>query len=204
MPAPLVILDRQHAGKPGNRADRGALADLDGDGRAHRWEREAMLTPRYLLHAEQRLLDLDIDVIVMSDGRYEDRHARARAYRADVYVAAHLNAGGGDAGLVFHDHRSAGGKLLAGLVAAQLGARCPELLQWHSMACRDDRADSLEPWLWRPYSTIEGVYHGTPVGICYEPAFMDNAAHASLLLTESGLRRLGFALAEGIADFLRS
>jgi len=198
----LIVLDRQHSGKPGNRGDRGAMVDLDGDGRLEQWEREAMLTPRYLLHAEAQLLDLGHDVICLSDGTYAERHARACSYQADVYVAAHLNAGGGDQGLAFYDRRSGAGKVMAGLVAAHLGTNCPELRQWSRIACHDDRPGT-HAWLWRAWSTIQGVYSGRPVGLCYEPCFMDTPTHQPLLTAE-GLERLGAALALGINDFLRS
>jgi len=197
----LIVLSRDHAGKPGNRGDRGATADLDGDGRVEQWEREAMLTPRYLLAAEAALLDSGHDVICISDGSYFERHARACTYRADIYIAAHLNAGGGDKGVAFYDRRSSRGKLLAGLIAAQLGKHCPELRQYTREECWDDRSADT-PWLWRPWSTIAGVYSGTPTGICYEPCFMDQAKHAPLL-THAGLDRLGYALAEGIITWLR-
>lgn len=201
MTTPLIILDRQHAGKPGNRGDRGATTDLDGNGRVDQWEREALLTPRYLLVAEEILLAAGLDVICLSDGSYAERHARAKAYKADIYVAAHLNAGGGLDGKGFWDSRSRKGAALAVAVATNLRAICPELRKAEPVACRDDRHDSTTPWLWRPWYTIEGVFAGSPVGLCYEPCFLDQPAHRPLL-DDQGLGRLGLALAEGILAYL--
>jgi hypothetical protein len=201
---PLVVLDRQHAGKPGNRGDRGATADLDGDNRVAQWEREALLTPRYLLHAEALLLDAGCDVICLSDGTYAERAARACAYRADVYVAAHLDSGGGVGGHAYYDRRSTAGHRLAQRIAVALEGLCPELRFAQAAPCWDDRADQpspARPWLWRAWSCIEGVYRGTPVGLCYEPCYLDQPAHAPLL-TEEGLTRLGRALAEGVLRHL--
>jgi hypothetical protein len=86
----LVFLDRHHVGRTGDRwGDMGATAP---DGR-----REAMLTPRYLVPAEERLRERGADVIALSDGSYGARHARVNDIAThfkgvSVYVAAHLNA----------------------------------------------------------------------------------------------------------------
>lgn len=192
----VVVLDRQHVGVPSRRfADAGAWADLDSDGQRDVHEQEALLTPRYILAAEERLRALGHDVVVISDGQYAERHARAKAYRGTVYVACHLNAGGGDYGLVCYDHRSTRGRELAGLIASALGQQCPELRRTIA------RAASETEWT-NAYRCIAGVYDGTPTGICYEPAFLDTPAHRPLL-TESGLVRMGLALADGIHALLK-
>lgn len=197
----LIILDRQHCGKPGNPGDRGALADLDRDGRIEQWEMEAALTPHYLLSAEAVLLDAGLDVICMSDGTYEERHARACRYGAGIYVAAHLNTGAAW-GAAFHDQRSRQGAALAQVVAGELQVACPELTEARPRACWDDRPEAQDrAWLWRPWMTLRGVYVGRPVGICYEPASLDVVAHAPLL-TRSGLERLGRALGIGIINWV--
>jgi len=191
-----VFLDRQHAGKPGrNASDRGASADLDGDGSVGSHEKEAMLTPKYLLHAEERLLDLGHDVITLSDGWYSQRHARVNTYSGQtagskVYVSAHLNAGGGEYGAVFYDHRSRSGPKLAQEIALKLKAACPEIGGGIKVipAQPDD-------WTVNAYNTVRGVQ--SPVAVCFEPCFIDTDSHHALL-TDSGLSRIGKALADGI------
>lgn len=197
---PTVYLDRQHSGKPGRRSgDRGAAADLDGDGLIEVHELEAMLTPVYLLEAEKRLIEYGFDVYTLSDGTYRDRHERVNEYDRDldgpsIYVSAHLNAGwnnrnGDGYGVVFYDHRSRLGPLLARRIARELSLVAPELSDVKI------RAASPHDWTRNAYATIA---HVNPVAVCYEPAFMDCDSHAALLNTPEGLEAIGRALANGI------
>jgi len=198
----LIVLDRQHSGKPRKPWDRGAGFDLDGDGQVEVVEQEAILTPVYGLQAGIRLIEAGHHVIPISDGSYSERHARARAMEADIYVALHINMGGANRGVGFYDRRSGAGKVLAGFVAAQLGAHCPELGSYRRLACYDDRAEP-QPWLFNPWATIRGVYQGRPVGLCYEPFQLNHPSHRALASPE-GLARVGAALAAGIIDYLES
>ena len=50
----LVILDIQHAGKPG-KYDLGASHDINNDGVIEQWEHEAKLTPIYARAAKAQL-----------------------------------------------------------------------------------------------------------------------------------------------------
>ena len=192
----LIFLDRQHAGKPGRKVgDRGAQADLDGDGKIEVHEREAMLTPSYLLHAETRLLELGHDVITLSDGWYSERHNRVNRYSdaysgAKVYIAAHLNAGGGDYGALFYDHRSSNGPKLAQKIALLMKHSFPELGGGVKII-----PAKPNDWTRNALNTIGNV--GSPVAICFEPCFIDTDSH-QILLTKEGLARLGKVLADGI------
>lgn len=190
----LVALDRQHVGVP-SRAfrDSGAWGDLDRDGVRDVVELEGLMTARYGLAAEIRLRELGHDVVVLSDGQYAERHERVNRYKARVYVALHVNAGGGKYGLVVHDHRSARGAVLGDDVATRLRAACPELTKV-----------TVEPgmpgtWTENAYRCIAGV---AAVAVCFEPYFIDQLAHAPLM-TEAGLVRVGRALADGIDAWLK-
>jgi N-acetylmuramoyl-L-alanine amidase len=183
--APVVVLDRQHIGRASKPHDLGAYCD----GLA-----EAVLVRRYLAVAEDLLRAAGCVVVPMSDGEYAERHARACAMRADVYVAGHVNAGFGSDGYAFYDGRSTAGRTLARAIAARLGV-LPELTHASAVACASTGA-----WV-NPWYTIRGVYQGRPVGLCYEPCFLDSPAHRPLL-TDEGLIRIGDALAHGIADYL--
>jgi len=185
-----VILDRQHAGQVGRIADRGAQADLDHSGGIDAHEREAMLTPGYILAAEARLIALGHEVIVISDGTYAARALRAIDYGADVYVACHANAGAGDYGLAVANVGSTQGAALAAAITRHLGTLCPELRR---TVVGDTSAASFP----RAAACIGGVAKARAVGICYEPGFLDQPAHAALW-TPAGLVRVGQALAEGI------
>jgi len=191
----VVYLDRQHSGKPGRKAgDRGAAVDLDGDGTIGIDEREAMLTARYLLACEAALLEAGHTVIPISDGWYSDRHARVNQYAGgfdcqQVYVAAHLNAGKGDYGAVFWDHRSRSGPELASRIARQIRMVAPEINGVKTIAAKPD------DWTRAAFATIAGVVQ--PVAICFEPFFMDQPSHADLS-SRSGLAAIGRGLAAGI------
>lgn len=198
----LIFLDRQHAGKPGRRAsDRGATFDADGDGQIDIWESEAMMTPKYLLAAEERLIELGHNVMCISDGWYSARHERCNMYQQGmrgpfVYVAAHLNAGSqnrADYGAVFYDYRSNTGPELSMYVAVRLKNACPELDGGVKLIPADP-----DNWTKNAYNTIAGV---AATAICFEPCFVDYDGHKPLL-TDEGMRRIGTALAEGINDWL--
>ena len=193
----VVYLDRQHSGKPGRKAeDRGAAVDLDGSGRIDVEEREAILTARYGLAAEIALIEAGHIVVPVSDGWYSDRHRRVNQYAGtfpkeypQVYVSLHLNAGGGDYGAIFYDHRSRSGPELSARIAACLRAEAPEV---NGVKCIPAKPDD---WTSAAYGTIGGGMQ--PTTICYEPCFMDNPSHSDLL-TRQGLAVLGRALAAGI------
>lgn len=195
----IVYLDRQHAGKPYSPQDRGAWGDLDANGRPDVEEREAWLTAQYLLEIERDLLPAGVAVLPISDGSYAERHRRVNSYarRYDVpqlYLAAHLNAGGGTYGSIFYDQRSAAGQVAASRVAASLGVLVGELTAVHVVPAGPGRWE-------RAWNTIAGIFAGRAVAICVEPAFIDSAAHAHLMRT-AGLRRIGRAIARGILDYV--
>tara|TARA_B100000686_G_C16625227_1_gene881477 strand:- start:456 stop:1043 length:588 start_codon:yes stop_codon:yes gene_type:complete len=172
----LVFIDRQHAGKPNKINDRGASRDINGDGEITSEELEAIWTARIAISLEIKLLDMGINVMPISDGRYSERHERVNKY-ADmhpgpwVYLAMHLNAGGGDYGAFFYDHRSSNGQQLATIMATQLNGDVEEIEKAKAIEARKDN------WTKNAFYTIRSV--GRPVAICVEPFFMDT--HQSLL-----------------------
>jgi len=185
----LVFLDRQHLGNPSNWASKGAQ---NGD------DVEAYLTSRYIHYAEWRLRQLGFDVCVISDGTYPDRHDRVNEYAQNtqsVYVACHINAGGGGYCSVFYDHRSIKGQILSQCINSQM-SRWIEVFTdpstTKSIACKPD------DWTKNAYYCIKGV--GKPVAICFEPFFIDTPAHKSLC-TEEGLQLVGLSLANGIKKY---
>ena len=198
----VVYLDRQHSGKPGKPSDRGAAVDLDGDGKIQRDEQEAALTARYLLACELALLEMGHTVIPISDGNYNERHARVNQYagsfkagRPQLYLAAHLNCGKGSYGLLGYDYRSRSGPELASRIGRQLRQVAPEL---NGVKCIEARPDN---WTRNMYATISGVTQ--PIGLCLEPCFMDQPSHADLL-TAAGLSTIGRAIAAGVDAFVNT
>ena len=200
----MIVLDRQHSGKPHQPTDMGAHHDLDGDGLSELWEMESYWTAIYGLAAEIRLRSLGHTVIPMSHGTYPERHAwvNTRLPEAGVYVALHLNAGAPkkasrEYSALFYDYRSAPdrGLRLAECISARLGGI--EQISGN----RRVWATSKTGWKRNAHSTIRGVQHA--IGICYEPLFIDGERHAALM-NVAGMQRIGNALADGIDDYLTS
>ena len=190
----VLILDRQHYGKPGQN-DLGAGADLDGDGVVELDEREANLTLLYINAAKQLAEAQGHTVYVIDAGWYSARHEQAiqiaLSHPDDMcaYIACHLNAGGGSYSLALHDYRSHGGENLAKAVATEMSVKIPEISR-HLV-----RAASPDEWT-NGYYTVKGIYAGPGnlSGVCFEPVFMDNVEHQALL-TPEGLVLLGQILA---------
>lgn len=183
----LFALDIQHRGKPGRWADRGAFYD---------GVEEVTITHRYVLAADQELRRLGHEAVVIADGRYADRWQRSHDYGAAVHVACHIDAGGGNRGTAFYDRRSAQGNLLAAAVADALGRAVP----WpaSSASCGPDTNDAPGDEGERAYSVIAGLYPLRPVGLCYEPGFIDSRNEQHRALLRDRPEALGVALARGL------
>lgn len=189
----IVFLDRQHLGTPKGWNRVGA---------SHDGIHEAWLTSQYIHHCEWKLRDHGIDVVVLSDGCYSDRHKRVNEYSQGhdraVYVACHVNAGvnagGGDYGLTLFDHRSTSGEILANCINQRLHEWCGPL---HNKT--KTRAANPNDWTANAYNTIKGV--GAPVAVCFEPFFIDCENHKELM-TPHGCELVGISLAVGIKSFL--
>lgn len=186
----LIALSRDHVGKPGF-TDTGAHGDLDFDGLPDVVEQEAILTGFIGLHCEVRLRELGHKVVMLCDGRYADRHIRAKNYKADAYIALHLNAGRGRYGATFYDYRSKAGPVLAECIALAL----KDAFAFPVKVEPTGQTGCLYP---RPFPCISGVYDGTPVACLVEPLFVDHPEHQAILTSPDGLQRIGIALAEGI------
>ena len=190
----LVFLDRQHVGQVNRLKSLGAIADVDGDGEKKIHEAEAFWTGYLSLALETNLRELGHDVIPLSDGSYAERHARVNQYSAHygktcIYLALHLNAGGGDYGAMFYDHRSSRGANLADSIARSMMANIGRIPSVRKIAA------SPSDWTKNAWYTIKGV--GEAVAICSEPLFIDNETHQKLLSTQ-GLAQLAWAMAKGI------
>ena len=202
MGQPIVILDRQHHGKPGGRGDLGARADLDGDGLVEAHEFEANLTPLYIASARDYLEAQGVEVVVLEWGSYKARHAYAGAIAgaADgapvAYIGCHLNAGGGRYAAVLHDPRSRGGRGLAVTLAGTLEEEFEELSKGKAVPAGQGT---------RAFSTYAGIYAGPGnlSGVGFEPCFMDTEEHRPLL-TPGGLTRIGEVLGAGCLTWIKN
>lgn len=188
----IVFIDRQHVGKPDKPADRGASIEPFSFGLGL----EAMYTGYLSLMIEEKLLENGVKVIPVSDGKYPDRHKRVNEYskrfknEKQVYLALHLNSGGGDYSSFFHMGTQKGSDLASAICDKISDASLPGLVRCLPKKC------SSEDWTKNAWHTIRGV--GNPIAICCEPLFMDT--HRDLLNLES-LRVIACAISCGIISW---
>tara|TARA_R110002110_G_scaffold122465_1_gene298712 strand:+ start:496 stop:1083 length:588 start_codon:yes stop_codon:yes gene_type:complete len=185
----MIYIDIQHIGKPNKPDDMGAGFGDDP------WETEAYWTTLYAFHMEMRLRELGYSVMRLCDGRYSDRHERVNRYEADypsskpsVYIACHINAGGGSYSVMFHDHRSSLGPDLAAAIADEMDL--PGISTTKTLPA------SPSDWTSNAYNTIKDVRR--PVSICAEPLFLDNENHRREYLELDRIFLIGEAIANGI------
>jgi len=157
---------------------------------------EAIYTGYLSLMIEEKLLEHGVKVMPIGDGKYSERHNRVNEYSKkfpqdkQVYLALHLNAGGGDYASFFH-MGSTGGATLASSICDKLReASLPGLVR-----CLPKKA-SPNDWTKNAHYTIKGVK--TPIALCCEPIFMDT--HRDLLTFEH-LKTIAEAIASGIVSW---
>lgn len=182
----LVALDLQHSGRPDKLNDRGAVfKDFE----------EVQLTRRIMNAADVSLRRLGHTVIPLSDGYYVERQQRARDYGARIYVGLHVATGGCDFGRVFYDYRRS---RIHGLYLAQLIADHMERHfaydQVVSPACPYYPEETSA---YRVWEYLEGLEEGGPIGLVFEPGFMDGPRWHSKDFIER-VEEAGMALASGL------
>lgn len=187
----IILLDRQHAGKP-DKQDHGAV---------HGELVETDLTLAYGNHLVTYLRERGHTVICYGwpgfVGSYAQRQAmavevaKAHPLERCIYVALHVNAGGGTYALVEYDARSAGGAKVARALAASLDGLA------EVTAGKVEAMDSGT----RGFVCLAGIYAGPSnlCGVLVEPGFIDSDAHASLWTAE-GLARVAGALGVGLTQ----
>ncbi len=162
----IVFIDRQHAGQAHRINARGAAVDINGDGKITKDEQEAHWTGYISLMLEMQLLKMGYKVIPISDGKYSERHARVNEYASmfdvpSIYLAMHLNAGGGHYGAMFYDHRSSTGKQLAESICNGLKTSIKSIREFKAIDCRPN------DWTKNAFYTIKGV--AKPVAMPFVP-----------------------------------
>lgn len=174
-----AVLSIDHTGKPRRPRDLGAIA-----GGLSELDYTSLYAFRALIYAHTK--DRDLSVMVMSSGEYSDRWAKADEWGASVYISCHANAGGGNRGEVFYDHRTtpSNGLELSRFVAKRLEKR----VDWpvnHLAAEPDSRA----------LACIRGV---KAVALVYEPVFIDGPLGPE---TVNYCEDYARALVDGISDW---
>lgn len=195
----LVLLSHGHAGRP----DRPFWLGATSNGFS-----EVDLSAAYMRACHLALRGWGADCWILGDGTLRERQTRAvdhgERFLAEhpaglvLYVACHVNAGGGDYGAVLHDARSALGAELAEAIAEPL-RRLPELARVVTPATPG--TDGV--WA-SAHATIRHVFDGPArmAAVCLEPFFIDGPAHRDLRYP-GALSQIGLALAEGVFTVAR-
>lgn len=124
------------------------------------------------------------------DSSINSKVAASNAFKADVCMDIHINAGGGDGSEVYYSHVSPNGKKLAqSIVDATLAIR--QNTRGIKTRVDDDGTDYY------------GMIRMTDApAVLVECAFIDNATDIQIINTEAKRKVFGYAIADGVAKYL--
>lgn len=168
---PRVLISPGHYGKP--TRDAGAVGVLG---------EERLLVLRYAVPMALALEAFGWETFITAAGTYIERQAEANRLGVDLFLAPHVNAGGGNYGAVLFDDRSKVGPHLAQAIAGELGSMWPF---------------PHKTWGVGPGDRGFGILDRTKaVALILEPFFTDTKSHVSWA-QDLGLEALGedYALA---------
>jgi len=189
-----AVVDVQHLYRPKKPRDQGSVYTLLGGTRTTEASAvliyAAALTTYLTEHGGQVLTnDWTHGILV---GPYSARHVAVNAWGAHVYLACHLNAGGGSYALVEYMTGSEG-KLLASAIGQSLTETFPEIREHRTQALASTDRGAV---------CIERVATPT-VAVLSEPFFGDNPAQQGLLAAAE-LKRVGEAIGSAVSGWWRS
>lgn len=124
------------------------------------------------------------------DSSINSKVAASNAFKANVCMDIHINAGGGDGSEVYYSHVSPNGKKLAqSIVDATLAIR--QNTRGIKTRVDDDGTDYF------------GMIRMTDApAVLVECAFIDNATDIQIINTEAKRKAFGYAIADGVAKYL--
>lgn len=124
------------------------------------------------------------------DSSINSKVTASNAFKADVCMDIHINAGGGDGSEVYYSHVSPNGKKLAqSIVDATLAIR--QNTRGIKTRVDDDGTDYF------------GMIRMTDApAVLVECAFIDNATDIQIINTEAKRKVFGYAIADGVAKYL--
>lgn len=124
------------------------------------------------------------------DSSIKSKVAASNAFKADVCMDIHINAGGGDGSEVYYSHVSAPGKKLAqSIVDATLAIR--------------QNTRGIKVRLDKDGTDYYGMIRETDApAVLVECAFIDNATDIQIINTEAKRKVFGYAIADGVAKYL--
>lgn len=176
-----IVLDYQHINKPNHPKDRGARMSDNVS--------EVDLVIKYMNQLRMILEDNGHEVFFGLSGSYPERHKFVNdVIRPDLYLAGHLNAGGGRYALVELDHRARRKTIqIAKLIAEEFIIKLPVSKCTSKFLKPDDRG----------FTCIGGVNCSA---IILEPLFLDNDEHSKVLNEYPG--NIAIAIARGIQRYV--
>ena len=124
------------------------------------------------------------------DSSIKSKVATSNAFKADVCMDIHINAGGGDGSEVYYSHVSPNGKKLAqSIVDATLAIR--------------QNTRGIKTKLDTDGTDYFGMIRMTDApAVLVECAFIDNATDIQIINTEAKRKVFGYAIADGVAKYL--
>ncbi len=124
------------------------------------------------------------------DSSINSKAAASNAFKADVCMDIHINAGGGDGSEVYYSHVSPNGKKLAqSIVDATLAIR--------------QNTRGIKTKLDTDGTDYFGMIRMTDApAVLVECAFIDNATDIQIINTEAKRKVFGYAIADGVAKYL--
>jgi len=161
-----IGIDVQHLGKVNKPFDRGA---------SHGGYNEADLVLKYATLTFQELTRQGYEVFLITSGTYAERHDWINRHGIDLYLACHLNAGGGRYSLVEYYHDA--------------GQRTREIARIMADNFRTILGTSAAK-IWEIPKDGRGAacLKGTrPSALLLEPLFIDNEAHLSIAVNKPEL-----------------
>lgn len=124
------------------------------------------------------------------DSSIKSKVAASNAFKANVCMDIHINAGGGDGSEVYYSHVSPNGKKLAqSIVDATLAIR--------------QNTRGIKVRLDKDCTDYYGMIRETDApAVLVECAFIDNATDIQIINTEAKRKVFGYAIADGVAKYL--
>lgn len=124
------------------------------------------------------------------DSSINSKVAASNAFKADVCMDIHINAGGGDGSEVYYSHVSPNGKKLAqSIVDATLAIR--------------QNTRGIKTKIDTDGTDYFGMIRMTDApAVLVECAFIDNATDIQIINTEAKRKVFGYAIADGVAKYL--
>lgn len=124
------------------------------------------------------------------DSSINSKVAASNAFKADVCMDIHINAGGGDGSEVYYSHTSAPGKKLAQSIV-------------DAMSAIGQNTRGIKTRLSSSGNDYFGMIRDTDApAVLVECAFIDNKTDLAIIDTEAERKAFGYAIADGVAKYL--